>query len=122
MHILTKIFLFFIRFRYRLEIKNLPAFDPKYNYLVLPNHISYLEPMILFSLLHGKIKIRPIATSRFANNRLFKPIFKALNTISVQESQIHDNDDSELASKLNTSLNELKQALKNQDSILLYPS
>lgn len=119
---LARLFLFFIRFRYRLEIKNFPKLDPQHNYLVLPNHISYLEPMIMFSLLYEKIKIRPVATSRFAENWIFQPIFKAINAISIEESQLKSNDDEHLAQKLNSSLETLENALKNQDSLLLYPS
>lgn len=90
------------------------------SYLVLPNHSSLLEPMIIFSLFAPKVRLRPVAISAFANNRFLKWFFDRIGAIAVEESSSKDTQ--LLASRLNHSLDQLQSALEVGDSVLLFPS
>jgi 1-acyl-sn-glycerol-3-phosphate acyltransferase len=62
-------FLFWImKIRYNVEIKNFPKIEDGVNYLVLPNHIAYVDPVLLWCIFRPYIKIRPVATSDFSKN------------------------------------------------------
>ena len=69
---LAKLFLWCARFRYDIQIKGLSQLKSGQSYLVLPNHISLLEPIIILSLFVPKVRLRPVATSAFSNNRVLK--------------------------------------------------
>ena len=76
--------------------------------------------MITFSLFASKVILRPVATSAFTKNPLFKWFFDSIGAISVEESSTHDAQ--KLAKKLTSSLDQLQHALSKGDSLLLYPS
>ena len=117
---LAKLFLLCARFRYDIQIKGLSQLKSGQSYLVLPNHISLLEPMIIFSLFVPKVRLRPVAISAFANNRFLKRFFDRIGAIAVEESSSKDTQ--LLASRLNHSLDQLQSALEMCDSVLLFPS
>lgn len=87
----------------------------------MPNHITHLEPMIIRSLLAPQIQLRPVATSMFAEKPILGWIFKKVGVIEVEEAKL-STDGKDLTNKLTQSLDLLEQALKNKDSILLYPA
>ena len=117
---LAKLFLWCARFRYDIQIKGLSQLKSGQSYLVLPNHSSLLEPMIIFSLFVPKVRLRPVAISAFANNRFLKRFFDRIGAIAVEESSSKDTQ--LLASRLNHSLDQLQSALEVGDSVLLFPS
>ena len=117
---LAKVFLWCASFRYDIQVKWLSQVKTGQSYLVLPNHISLLEPMITFSLFASKVILRPVATSAFTKNPLFKWFFDRIGAISVEESSTHDAQ--KLAKTLTSSLDQLQHALAKGDSLLLYPS
>ena len=117
---LAKFFLWCASFRYDIHVKWLSQVKIGQSYLVLPNHISLLEPMITFSLFAAKVILRPVATSAFTKNLFFKWFFDRIGAISVEESSTHDAQ--KLAKNLTSSLDHLQKALANGDSLLLYPS
>jgi len=65
---LAKLFLWIAKSRYTLEIKNLPKLDLQSNYLILPNHIAYIDPVFIWCLFAPQKKLRAVATSRFSEN------------------------------------------------------
>ena len=107
---LAKLFLWCARFRYDIQIKGLSQLKSGQSYLVLPNHSSLLEPMIIFSLFVPKVHLRPVAISAFANNRFLKCFFDRIGAIAVEESSSKDTQ--LLASRLNHSLDQLHSALE----------
>lgn len=115
-------FLRLMKLRYRWTLKNFPKLDPKHNYLILPNHISYLDPALLWSLLRPQRKLRPVATSRFAENRWLAPIFRLMGTIAVEELSEKKADTPQRVESINSALEALHSALTAGDSVLLYPS
>jgi 1-acyl-sn-glycerol-3-phosphate acyltransferase len=68
MKLIAKLFLWIMKIRYNVVIKNLPNFDKDSNYLVLPNHIAYVDPVLMWCIFRPYINIRPVATSDFAKN------------------------------------------------------
>lgn len=121
MKLLAKLFLFFAKIRYAIEVKGMDNIDKNTSYLVLPNHISFLEPMIIWSLFSLQIKLRPVATTAFAKHRLLKRFFDLIGTIGIQENDRND-DPNKLTQSWSGSLDKIKSSLEGGDSLLLYPS
>lgn len=82
---LAKLFLRMMKSRYLLKIKNLPKLDPKTNYLVLPNHIAYIDPVFIWCIFAPQRKLRTVASAKFSENIFLKRIFKSLRTITIEE-------------------------------------
>jgi 1-acyl-sn-glycerol-3-phosphate acyltransferase len=68
MKLIAKLLLWIMKIRYNVVIKNFPHFEEKTNYLVLPNHIAYVEPVLLWCIFRPYVNIRPVATSDFSKN------------------------------------------------------
>jgi 1-acyl-sn-glycerol-3-phosphate acyltransferase len=68
MKLVARLMLWIMKIRYKIDIKNFPTFDEDSNYLVLPNHIAYVDPVLMWSIFRPYIKIRPVATSDFSKN------------------------------------------------------
>ncbi len=119
---LAKLFLFITKSRYTLEIKNLPKLDPQSNYLILPNHIAYIDPVFIWCLFAPQKKLRAVATSRFSENIFLRRIFKALETITVEEISKEKKSLNQSSKKIEQAFDDLILALHNWDSVLLYPS
>jgi len=120
MKLIARIFLWIMKIRYKVEIKNFPTIDPNSNYLVLPNHIAYVDPVLLWCIFRPYTNIRPVATSDFSKNPFLWWIFKLMNTITIQE--INKWGDSNQDDTIKDALKDLIQALEDWDSVLLYPS
>lgn len=108
--------------RYILNIKNLPKLDPQENYLVLPNHIAYIDPIFIWSILAPQRKLRTVATARFSENLFLRWIFKLLGTITVEEILSEKKSLAQSNKKIEQAFNELISALHDGESVLLYPS
>lgn len=106
--------------RYDVEIKNLPEFKEGENYLVLPNHIAFVDPVLIWCIFRPYIKIRPVATSDFSKNPFLGWIFRLMETITIQEIEKWKEKDQD--NMIKEALKNLIQALKEWDSVLLYPS
>ena len=102
----TKLFLKILSLRYTIVVKGLPQRDSDVNYLILPNHVAYLDPVFIWCLLYPHIKLRPVATSRFAENSFVAPILKLMRSISVEV-------DLEASHNLQQSLTNLIKAVNN---------
>ena len=98
----AKLFLFITKSRYTLEIKNLPKLDPQSNYLILPNHIAYIDPVFIWCL---------FATSRFSENIFLRRIFKALETITVEEISKEKKSLNQSSKKIEQAFDDLILAL-----------
>ena len=102
----VKLFLKILSLRYTLRVKGLPKINPHHNYLILPNHVAYIDPIFIWCLLYSQIKLRPVATSLFAEESLVAPLLKLMRTISVDASLGASHN-------LKKSLKQLTEALKN---------
>lgn len=108
---LAKLFLFITKSRYTLEIKNLPKLDPQSNYLILPNHIAYIDPVFIWCLFVPQKKLRAVATSRFSENIFLRRIFKALETITVEEISKEKKSLNQSSKKIEQAFDDLILAL-----------
>ena len=120
MKLVARLLLWIMKIRYKLDIKGFPSFDSESNYLVLPNHIAYVDPVLMWCIFRPYIKIRPVATSDFSKNPFLWWIFKLMNTITIQEIGKWNSNSWDWAIK--DALHDLIQALEDWDSVLLYPS
>ncbi len=103
--------------RYQLQLKNFPKLDPKCNYLILPNHVAYLDPVLIWSLFAEQRQLKTVATARFSQHKLLKRIFRKIGTISIADGSSETSDQ-----QLKNALDELITSLKHGESVLLYPS
>jgi 1-acyl-sn-glycerol-3-phosphate acyltransferase len=85
MKIFAKFVAFLLKVRYKVDLKNLESIDEKSNYLVLPNHVAWVDPVIIRSHLRPYIKIRPVVTSDFSKNPALSRIFKLMQTVTIEE-------------------------------------
>ena len=120
MKIIARILSCIMRIRYKIEVKNIPEFKTWENYLVLPNHIAFVDPVLIWCVFRPHINIRPVVTSDFSKNPFLWWIFKLMNTITIQE--IENGKEKNQNKMIENALEDLTLALKNWDSVLLYPS
>ncbi len=114
---LAKCFLWLMKARYQLQLKSFPKLDPKCNYLILPNHVAYLDPVLIWSLFAEQRQLKTVATARFSQHKLLKRIFRKIGTISIADGSSETSDQ-----QLKNALDELITSLKHGESVLLYPS
>ena len=119
---ITKLFLWMMKARYTISVKHFPKLDPEYNYFILPNHIAYLDPVLLWAMFYPERKLRPVATSRFAENFFLRWLFRWIGTISIVEMAREKKGLAPREEKLNSAMEALQEALAQGDSVLLYPS
>lgn len=102
---LSKIILKLLTLRYSLEVKGLPKFNKKHNYLILPNHVAYIDPLLIWCLLRPQRALRPVATSSISKIPVLTPFFKLIGTISVGNTATTDTKG------IKGTLNKLTEAL-----------
>lgn len=122
MILVAKILLFFLKLRYSITLHGFPKDIQSHSYLVLPNHVSYIEPMLLRALfMIGHCPLRPVVTSKFAKDRRYARFFRKIGVIVVEDSE-QKNNMKELAPQLQSSLDQLQNVLQKGESVLLFPS
>lgn len=116
---IASVLLKILSLRYTIEIKGFSDFNEKNNYLILPNHIAYIDPIILRCIIRQKIKISPVTSTMFTENPRTKQILKWIDAIPMQE--IHSSEKKE-KEEIKDALKSINTNLKQGNSILLYPS
>ncbi|MDD4203254.1 MAG: AMP-binding protein [Candidatus Omnitrophica bacterium] len=101
---------FFLNVFYRLTIINKPELDEKKPALFVPNHVTYLDALLIMSL--TKRKVRFIVDKRIYNIFALKPFLKTLKVIPISGK---DNP-----KEIARSLKKIKQALKEGDIVVFF--
>ena len=65
-----------LSFRYKVEIKGAELLDSKHTFLVMPSHVAYVDPLIIYTFFGKKIRVCPVMSRAFYDNILLKPFCK----------------------------------------------
>jgi long-chain-fatty-acid--[acyl-carrier-protein] ligase len=103
--------------RYQVKIEGLELLQKDSAQLILPSHIALVDPILLYCILRAKVSIHPVATRKFYDTWVLKPLFKLLGTIPVEDFE-KDQGGVEDAEKL---MQSLKDHLQQGENVLLYP-
>jgi len=117
MSVIVRFLSFLLSFRYKLQVKGLDLLDKDAAHLILPSHVALVDPILLYGVLRTKVSLHPVATRKFYDTRLLKPLFKLLGTIPVEDFE-KDQGGTEDAEKL---MKTLKEHLQQGENVLLYP-
>ncbi|MDR2415445.1 MAG: hypothetical protein LBD75_02280 [Candidatus Peribacteria bacterium] len=85
MQLITRFLRRLLSFRYHLKIEGLELLDPKHTYLVMPSHVALVDPLLVYAFLRKKIPLHPVSTRKFYDNMFWKPFFKRIGAIPVDE-------------------------------------
>lgn len=126
--VLNTIFIFLrfaLKLRYRLKVTGLERLlqvmreDPR-ACLVLPNHPALVDPIILYSLLGPKLRLRPLIDVAQVNRLFLKNIFiKIIRVIIIPDLSKQGVD---VRKEVEQALSDVAAALKQNDNVLFYPS
>lgn len=117
MGLVSWIMKFFIKIRYRVNIKWLDLLDSQWSKLILPTHVALMDPVILFAFLWSKKRLSPVVTEDYYNVPILKPIFKWIWAISIPDLTWDKSKELDTSAIINRAID----ALKNNNNILLYP-
>ena len=112
----SKLIKFFIKVRYRVNIKWLELLNENWANLILPSHVALVDPMIMFSFLWEKKWLSPVVTEDYFNIPILKQIFKSIWAISVPDLTKNSKE-----LDASTIVENAIKALENWRNILLYP-
>ncbi|MBO7316213.1 MAG: 1-acyl-sn-glycerol-3-phosphate acyltransferase, partial [Paludibacteraceae bacterium] len=83
-HIICVFFRTILHWRYDIKISGMETFDSKTTFLIFPNHLAVIDPIILFSELH-KQKIQPLVDEVYFKNPIFRKILSLFKAICVPD-------------------------------------
>jgi 1-acyl-sn-glycerol-3-phosphate acyltransferase len=51
----------------------------------MPSHVALVDPLLVYAFLRKKIPLHPVSTRKFYDNMFWKPFFKRIGAIPVDE-------------------------------------
>ncbi len=123
-NLLAILFAFLLRLRYRLCIKGLRELkkslkEDKRPILFLPNHQALIDPVIIMSLLYPAFAPRPLADEQQTSHPFFRWLIEQIRAIRIPDLSARGQ---QVKEQVIVGLEEIIAALKQGDSVLLYPS
>lgn len=116
--LISIIYFFILRLRYKFDISWLEKIEKNKQYIILPNHQALVDPQIVVSLVWQKIKVSPLMSETYYNLPILKYFFIWIWAVSIWDIQRWTwNKES-----INKSFDNIKLALDEWKNILLYPS
>ena len=124
LHLLRWIFLGLISLRYKVRKENDDLLDSEIlkgkPLLVLPNHTSLLDGLLITVTLNLRFDLRPLVYDKYYKSLFFKPFKKLLNAIHVPDLLTGVNQ--EKIEKTKQLIDIVCNELDNNRHILLFPS
>lgn len=113
---------FFLRFRYRIEVRGLESLkrEAGKGVLVLPNHPALMDPVIVFALLWPIYEMRPLVVEHMFRAPLLRPFMKILKALPVPNFDGAVNEMK--VRRAEQSIGEIAEGLKQGKSFIIYPS
>lgn len=117
--------------RYKVQMLGNFQFDPRKNYMIIPNHPAIVDPLILVpELHHKKVDICPLVDESFFTNRIIRHILSMFNAIRVPDfRKINYRPIPKVRPELRSSAKRAKALeysvlalLISNENVLLYPS
>ncbi len=104
--------------RYNITIEGVDVLKSDSAKLILPNHISHIDPQIMTLELYKHTDFVPLVAERFFKIPVIKFFLRRLHAIKIPEFK-NSRKDSNLLSKINI---QIINALKENKSALIFPS
>lgn len=118
MQIVVYIYRTILSLRYRVKLSGIELLNSKNPKLFLPNHQAIVDPQIIFTQLYIYTPIIPIVTETYFKIPLVKNILNLIKAVPVSDLTSGNRD----TKVLQTIKDSVLIALKNNQSVLLYPS
>lgn len=109
-----------VSLRYRLHVVGLEHIRKDRGILLLANHVSILDPVVVVLATWRKLKPRPVVTKRYFDAPLLKTIFSSIRAIPAPDFFVGKNWAKLEA--LEETFSEIVKALKGGDNVLFYPA
>ncbi|CAK8718652.1 Carrier domain-containing protein [Candidatus Electronema halotolerans] len=122
--LLSHLFALLLRLRYRLRVTGLREIKKSRRndhrpVLFLPNHQALIDPIIIMSLIYPAFAPRPLADEKQTAQPLFRWLMDQLRAIRIPDLSTSGQ---QVRDQVIVGIEEIIAALKQGDSILLYPS
>jgi long-chain-fatty-acid--[acyl-carrier-protein] ligase len=109
-----------LRLRYRVEVSGLDALGELSGpTLVMPNHPGYIDPPLVLSHLHSKVRLRPVVFAGIYRIPVLRPLMRLVNALEVPELSEHSHDARQQTLVM---IDTIVAGLERGDSFLIYPS
>ena len=109
---------FIFSFRYKVKVHGLQDIKEAKGCLILPNHISFFDSVIVYYSL--RLNLRPLVTQTHFDKFPLNYLFKGMRGFSAPNFIIGTN--LEKKHLWNRCLNEIAESLRNGDNVMFYPS
>lgn len=112
---------FFLRFRYKVHLDGFDRMMQSGNFLLLPNHPAYMDPILLFTEIYARNrKVSPMSDEKFFKNPAYRQILSLGDAVVVPDLM---KNRSEAAVHQAMQLQQIAvNALQEGRSLVFYPS
>lgn len=118
MHFYRRLYTFILSRRYKIKIEGLDILKSPKAKLILPNHVSHIDPQLMTLVIYKYTDFVPLVAERFFNIPVIRFFLRRLHAVKVYEAN-NIRKDPELLDTINSAVFE---ALKNRKSALIFPS
>ncbi|MBI9069646.1 MAG: 1-acyl-sn-glycerol-3-phosphate acyltransferase [Salinivirgaceae bacterium] len=118
MHFYRILYSLILSARYKVEIKGEEVLANDLPKLILPNHISHIDPQLMSIALYKHSEFVPLVAERFFKIPVIKWFLKNFKAIKIPDFK-KGGRDSNLMQKIN---NQLLDALNENKSVLIFPA
>lgn len=115
---LRKFYKLLLTRRYKIIIKGKDVLSSKYPKLILPNHVSHMDPQLISIIIHENTDFVPVVAGGFFKVPIVKYFLRKLSAIKVPNLK-KDKRDPEILNFINA---ELLSAFENNKSALIFPA
>ncbi|MDA3890694.1 MAG: lysophospholipid acyltransferase family protein [Salinivirgaceae bacterium] len=109
---------FILSRRYNIELKGVDVLDSESTNLILPNHVSHIDPQIMTVEIYKHTDFVPLVAERFFKIPIIKFFLRRLHAVKIPEFK-NGSKDSGILTRINT---QIIEALKNNKSAMIFPS
>jgi long-chain-fatty-acid--[acyl-carrier-protein] ligase len=118
MKIIARLYLFFLRRRYKLSISGIELLDRECNNLIFPNHPAHIDAHLLGSLCVIHTNITPVVSEKYVNMPFVGMFLKRVKAIPVSDLKF-GNRDPYVLEKI---ISGVEKALNAGRSPVIYPA
>lgn len=112
-----------IRLRYKIVVKGFDEIKKQSidaGMLFMPNHPAHMDPVLLFTILWPKFRMRPIVTEHIARISFMKPLMRLTKGIEVPS--LSNAVNALRVKRAKEAVQAVADGLKNNENFIIYPS
>jgi len=118
--IITPMFRFLVRLRYKVEVRGLDALPKNQGFVFLPNHPAEVDPLIIMTELFATYRPRPFVLEKFYEMPGLNFLMKVTKALAVPDTD--DGAGSFKLRRIEKALDVCVSDIKNHESFLFYPA